>query len=351
MIDYGINTGMALNKNILFGKVEGPKLLVPSKNSAFCIWRKRTRDGFDEEQVVYQKRHKLYEFPTSKNRHITSKSSATSFTSKFTEESEILIETQKIQVEDNKSENDKWLTMIDTFAPYTNLSMKTRPDFYNNLMKNVGNQWVRGRKRTNIVTKTSSLSKLLEDIVVPEWQNYLLEKKDKENNNKSFGLRSDAVWKKLFRDWREFFRVLFKHRFHRMDYQTREQKLNWIKVLSGELGFPTFLDENLIYSFNFFHQIHLSEKNKAKYSDILSDSKTGFDALNRYTNQSRTLFLLDPMCSRLLYFVYGNLKDFYSELLSKNIKSKVEECIDYVLTQYNSLSKEGDVISTDSLPI
>jgi hypothetical protein len=50
------------------------------------------------------------------------------------------------------------------------------------------------------VTKSSSLSKLLEDIVVPEWQNYLIEKKDKENNSKSFGLRSDAVWKKLFRD-------------------------------------------------------------------------------------------------------------------------------------------------------
>lgn len=67
-------------------------------------------------------------------------------------------------------------------------------------MTDVGNQCVRGRKRTNIVTKTSSLTKLIEDIVVPEWQNYLIEKKDKENNNKGFGLRSDAVWKKLFRD-------------------------------------------------------------------------------------------------------------------------------------------------------
>lgn len=351
MIGNGLNTGMAFNKISPFGKVDGPNLLVQSKNSAFCIWRKRTRDEFPEEQVIDQKRHKIYEFPTFGENYITSKSSVTSFTSKYTEDTEIMVKSHKTPLEESKTDSDKCLTKIEAFAPFQNLSMKTRSDFYNSLMTDVGNQWVRGRKRTNIVTKTSSLTQLIEDIVVPEWKDYLIEKKDKENNNKGFGLRSDAVWKKLFRDWREFFRVLFKHRFHRMDYQTREQKLNWIKVLNSELGFPTFLDENLIYSFNFFHQIHLSEKNKAKYSDILSDCTTGFDALNRYTNKSRTLFLEDPMCSRLLYFVYCNFKDFYADLLSKNIKSKVEECIDYVLAQYDTLQWEGDVIQTDSLPI
>ena len=94
--------------------------------------------------------------------------------------------------------------------------------------------------------------------------------KEKENASKNFGLRSDAVWKKLFRDCREFFRILFKHRFHRMDYKSYLEKLNCIKVMSNELGLPIFSEENLIFSFNFFHQIHLSEKNKEKYKDILS---------------------------------------------------------------------------------
>jgi len=211
------------------------------------------------------------------------------------------------------------------FSLYSELEMKTRPDFYAKTLENVGNQCVRGRKRTNVVSKAPTLLKLIEDIVIPEWEAYLMEKKDKENSSKNFGLRSDAVWKKLFRDCREFYRVLFKHRFHRMDYQSYDDKLSCIKVLNRELGFPAFSDENLIFSFNFFHQIHLSEKNKAKYKDILSEKPTGFDALNRYTNQSRTLFLEDPMCSRLLYFIYRNFKDFYSELLSRNIKPKVQE--------------------------
>lgn len=107
----------------------------------------------------------------------------------------------------------------------------------------------------------------------------------------------------------------------------------------------------MIFSFNFFHQIHLSEKNKAKYKDFLSEAPTGFDALNRYTNQSRTLFLMDPMCSRLLYFVYRNYEEFYFLLLSENIKPKVEECIKYLLNAYDGLKSEDDVISTRSLPI
>ena len=153
------------------------------------------------------------------------------------------------------------------------------------------------------------------------------------------------------RDCREFYRILFKNRFHRMDYQEHDEKIKWIQTLIQELGFPGFCEDNLIYSYNFFHQIHLSEKNKAKYDDILSESLTGFDALTRYTNQSRTMFLEDPLCSRLLYFLYRNFQEVYNELLSKNIKDKVQECIDYVLGLYDKLESEDDVISTSMLPI
>lgn len=136
-----------------------------------------------------------------------------------------------------------------------------------------------------------------------------------------------------------------------MDFREYDDKINCIQTLIKELGFPAFDKENLIYSYNFFHQIHLSDKNKPKYEGILSESITGFDALTRYTNESRAMFLEDPLCSRLLYFLYRNFKEIYAELLGKNIKPKVQECIDYVLSIYEKLEYENDIISISTLPI
>ena len=199
--------------------------------------------------------------------------------------------------------------------------------------------------------KATSLKQLLGEIVIPEWQTYLLDKQEKENAKKICPIRSDAVWKKVMRDCREFYRILFKNRFHRMDYQEDDQKLDCIKILLQELGFPEFEEENLIFSFNFFLQIHLSEKNKSKYEGILSESSCGFDALSRYTNQSRTMFLEDPLCSRLLYFLYRNYLDFYFQLVSFNIRPKLEECVRYLLKNYDVLENDNDVIPTSTLPI
>lgn len=210
---------------------------------------------------------------------------------------------------------------------------------------------IRGRKRANITTKVKNLQQLISDIVIPEWEEYLAEKRDKENSSRSKLVRSDAVWKKVMRDCREFFRILFKNRFHKMDYQEHDEKAKCIQTLLQELGFPNFPKEVLIYSFNFFHQIHLSEKNRAKYEKILPGFATGFDALNRYTNQSRTMFLEDPLCSRLLYFLYRNYMGIYSQLISSSIKAKVQECLEYVLSSYEELRGEGDVIDSESLPI
>ena len=178
-----------------------------------------------------------------------------------------------------------------------------------------------------------------------------MKNKDKEDSAKHFVIRSDAVWKKIMRDCREFYRILFKNRFHRMDYQDHGDKIKCIQILIHELGFPEYCEENLIYSYNFFHQLHLSEKNKDKYDDFIFKTPTGFDALTRYTNESRTMFLEDSMWSRLLYFIYRNFQEVYFKLLSSNIKDNVQECIIYLLAQYERLKSDDDVISTSSLPI
>jgi len=346
------NTGFDFNTMSTFVKFHNWFELIPSVNSAFSVCRKRVRevDTVMGRPNKYKKMSEDFNKCSDENT-IWSISSVTSSPPKVFK----IAETQEWslfhQSTPNRKREDKLRTKTQEFLPYHQLDMKTRPIFYNESLQDIGIQWIRGRKRSNIVKKATSFQQLISDIVIPEWESYLIEKRDKENTKKLSGIRSDAVWKKIMRDCREFYRILFKNRFHRMDYQDDHQKLNCIKVIIQELGFPQFSEANLIYSFNFFHQIHLSEKNKAKYEHILSDSSTGFDALNRYTNHSRTMFLEDPLCSRLLYFIYRNYLDFYFQLVSKNIRPKVEECVSYLLNNYEKLLNDDDVIPTNTLPI
>lgn len=79
-------------------------------------------------------------------------------------------------VEEAKGEEEKSLTKTLQFTSYSELEMQTRPEFYSKTLENIGNQCIRGRKRTNVVSKAPTLQKLIQDIVIPEWEAYLTEK-------------------------------------------------------------------------------------------------------------------------------------------------------------------------------
>ena len=68
-----------------------------------------------------------------------------------------------------------------------------------------------------------SIKELIEDKVLSQWVDYLKKKFVNEDKETGITPRSDTVWKKIFRDLREFFRILFKSRFHPLDYKTGEQ--------------------------------------------------------------------------------------------------------------------------------
>ena len=89
-----------------------------------------------------------------------------------------------------------------------------------------------------------------------------LRKKMLSNENKETGVtpRDDTIWKKIFRDLREFYRILFKSRFHPLDYKTSEQADTWCKTLLEELGIDTknLTPYNLRKTFYFFHQTRLN---------------------------------------------------------------------------------------------
>lgn len=66
----------------------------------------------------------------------------------------------------------------------------------------------------------SNLRDAIEFDVIPKWINYLTKKMISTNRESYMTPRDDTIWKKIFRDCREFYRTLFKARFHNLDYKS-----------------------------------------------------------------------------------------------------------------------------------
>lgn len=189
--DENSNTGTTLNRNYYCSSPVGPKLLVLSKNSAFDIHRKRTRDELSYEETSSFKRPKFTEDENS------SMASLPPIVKKDTLNEEFECKTSDWS---QNKKDAKLQTKTQAFQAYSELNMKTRSEFFSQKLRDLGNQCIRGRKRSSILSKADSIKYLITEIVIPEWEQYLMEKRDKENNNRHIPVRSDAVWKKIMRD-------------------------------------------------------------------------------------------------------------------------------------------------------
>jgi len=78
----------------------------------------------------------------------------------------------------------------------------------------------KGRKRVP-VNSASNMHELIHDYVLPKWKIYLKEKAERRVA-KSLLPRSDTIWKKILRDLREFYRLLFRNRFHHLEFKDEE---------------------------------------------------------------------------------------------------------------------------------
>lgn len=75
----------------------------------------------------------------------------------------------------------------------------------------------KGRKR-NLINQADSIYELIYSYALPKWKEYLQFKSERgmTNTNKA---RPDTLWKKILRDVREFYRILFRKRFHYLDFK------------------------------------------------------------------------------------------------------------------------------------
>lgn len=69
---------------------------------------------------------------------------------------------------------------------------------------------------------TQNLKEIILWEVIPKWNQYMALKNRRKEANASIKMRADTYRKKVIRDLREFYRILFRKRFHLTEYKTPE---------------------------------------------------------------------------------------------------------------------------------
>ena len=152
-------------------------------------------------------------------------------------------------------------------------------------------------------------------------------------------IRRDTVWKKLLRDVREFYRILFRVRFHYLDFKDDKGAFKWIDLMFEELGFEVpEIYKNNRKLFQYIHQSH-KMTNKRIFDDQFEDENVNpFEVIEKFNDISRKLFMSDIMGSRLFYFVFNNFLDEYVKYLSPKYRIRAITVIWLILRCYNKMT-------------
>lgn len=91
--------------------------------------------------------------------------------------------------------------------------------------------------------------------------------------------------------------------------------------------------------FRFVHQSH-----KAKYKTGLDwEGESPFEAIEKYNEHYRRLFMKHYLCSRMLYFVFKNYLSEYCKLVKPKYKKEVITLVCMLLNCYKRMKTNAHV--------
>ena len=199
--------------------------------------------------------------------------------------------------------------------------------------RNFANQYGdHGKKETKII-EVKWMFDIIHGIVIPKWRRYLQLKSDRsiESHIKP---RQDTLWKKIFRDVREFFRILFRLRFHYLEFRDTRGAEMWIKTFFEEVGIPLSDEEAYDHKlFRFVHQTHKLDPNAHGNRAV-----SPFEAIAKFNEIYKKSFMTNFTCARMFYFVYQNFLEEYILHIKHRYRKDVVTMIWMTLNCYRKMS-------------
>lgn len=159
--------------------------------------------------------------------------------------------------------------------------------------------------------------------VLPEWTTYLIEKRNKEiRENPIAETRTDTLGKKVIRDCREFYRILWKARFGHTNLNEESLQRLCLKRLLQDLDInQEYAGFDIKYYLKFFlRYVKPKRAEKEKNSDVPKNLNI-LSMFTKYSVIDRDQFLNHPVFGKLFIFLYYTFLPVYL----KEIKREFED--------------------------
>ncbi|CAI2386473.1 unnamed protein product [Moneuplotes crassus] len=231
------------------------------------------------------------------------------------------------------------------FIPFETLDMKNLSEHLhihcnkNTDVKTNGKIKSRKGRKKKIVFDYTNLFELIHNHVIPRWRKYLTMKSIKTDRNKRDKSRSDTIWKKVVRDVREFYRILFRMRFHYLDYKDQKGATRCMEILFEELGIPIereYFDNMAL--FVFLHQTHKTTGYRLFKNLDNEGESSPFEAIENFNSITKKIFMSDKLAARLFYFVFQNFIEDYVPFTNTKYRQRIASSICLVLKCYSKMS-------------
>uniref|UniRef100_A0A7S3K8K7 Uncharacterized protein n=1 Tax=Euplotes crassus TaxID=5936 RepID=A0A7S3K8K7_EUPCR len=193
----------------------------------------------------------------------------------------------------------------------------------------------RGRKRINVLP-AQNFEELLNDLVLPKWI-AILTKKTKREGEPIGQITEEYLWIKVLRDMRDFYRMIFKSRFHRSEKREDSNRDLLVKIFLEEMGITDISFMNSVSTFDFLYKAHYKARstNEGKiFKDVINS--TPMRIYYYYSESAKKTFLQDDLCSRLLYYFLTNFGSTYLSCVQSSLSPGITAIINYVVKKYSS---------------
>ena len=191
----------------------------------------------------------------------------------------------------------------------------------------------RGRKRVNVLP-ANNFADLLNQVILPKWT-AILNKKTKREGEPIGRVTDEYLWIKVLRDMRDFFRIIFKSRFHRSEKREDSNRDVLVKIFLEELGITNISFINSVSTFDFLYKAHYKARNTDEgklFKEVINS--TPMRIYYYYSEAAKATFLQDDLCSRLLYYFLINFGDIYLSWIQKNLRESVQSIIHLIKLKY-----------------
>ena len=193
----------------------------------------------------------------------------------------------------------------------------------------------------NHLRKFGSFQELIHNVVLPNWVEYLFRKKLKTRSIPEKRLKDVTVHKKVLRDCREFFRILFRNRFRHFEFEeNNSNKLECISILLFELGVftePPNVDDSpdLIRLYPFLYQVHVPKGDSGSPDTRLRQISDQFprtpEVFDKFNKHNLDVFLEDSVCLALTQHLFTHFEELYMSQIKSNLRNKVRSFLKKIL--------------------